>query len=336
MSSASITTSYALWLADFLEAEYGVPASLLFKVAALPAGALECLEGGIGKAGHRRLLTAALELSADPGLGLRLGMARHFTTLGRLGDALVCCTTLRQAIALGLRLQRYTGRFSGRSLLLDCFEHGALGAFQLTAAGDLGELRLLATEEVLGNLLVHSRQVLGERLPIQRLQLAYPRPAHGARYAEIFDVAIEFNAPHTRLWFDAAVLDRPLPQASMRAARLYAAECERNLTAAEDDLLHRVRALIAAEPATPPALPVIAQKLAISPRTLRRHLQARGWSFQKLLDSERGTLAQRYLLDSDMTIAGVAERLGYSDVSSFNRAFRRWAGLPPGRYRREA
>lgn len=378
MPPVRVSASYALWLADFLEAEYGVPAVDLFRAAELSAAGLERADGLLSESAHRRLLTVALEQSGDPGLGLRLGLARHFTTLGRLGDALVCSENLRQAIALGMRLQRYTGRFSGRALLLDFVERdgsiqrgsivedplrtsgiaGACGvessqtgcerppavfqqgpvlaAFQLTAAIDLGDLHLLAIEEVLGNLLVHSERVLGAPLPLHHLQLAYPRPGHAASYA-VFGCPVEFSAASTRLWFDAAVLDRPLPQASTNAARRYAAECERTLaTDDSDDLLSRTRALIAARPAHPPTLEAMAQQLAVSPRTLRRRLQLQGWSFQKIVDSERSALARCYLLESDLDIAAVAERLGYSDVSSFNRAFRKWQGMPPARYRREA
>jgi len=334
MGETRISAAYAVWLMDFLQSTNEVAPAALLAEARLDPAALEPQGATITAAQHHRLLLAAKRLSGNPSLGLRLGAGRNFATFDRYGHALLSSATLRQAIALGVRYQGYPGRFSGRALILSFFSEGGRGVFQLDEAEDLGELRLLAVEEVLGNLLVQTERVLGKPLALEELTLAYPQPAHAGAYGEVFACPIHFGAAPTRLIFNGSVLDQPLPQASAGSAALYARDCADTLAQMDGgDLVRRVRALVTARPACPPSLPATADELAMSSRTLRRRLSALGWSYQRLVDQSRHELAQRYLRDQGMNIARVSERLGFSEPSSFHRAFRRWAGCSPSAYR---
>lgn len=62
---------------------------------------------------------------------------------------------------------------------------------------------------------------------------------------------------------------------------------------------------------------------------------AAGTTFKEVSETVRGRLAEEYLTDPQVSIAEVAFLLGFSDQSSFNRAFGRWTGLSPGRWRRQ-
>lgn len=73
----------------------------------------------------------------------------------------------------------------------------------------------------------------------------------------------------------------------------------------------------------------VASKLAVSTRTLQRHLRNEGTSFQKELDSLREELARTYLSRSDYSSGQIAFLLGYEDPNSFFRAFRTWTGQTP-------
>jgi AraC-like DNA-binding protein len=76
--------------------------------------------------------------------------------------------------------------------------------------------------------------------------------------------------------------------------------------------------------------------MAIGPRTLQRRLRDQGADFKKLVDDTRRRFALRYLGDRKNTLTEVAYLLGYSEVSAFNRAFKRWTGSTPSDYRRQA
>src|SRR2546430_12620944 len=73
----------------------------------------------------------------------------------------------------------------------------------------------------------------------------------------------------------------------------------------------------------------------LATRTLHRHLAAEDTTFRLLVGEVRGALAEG-MLSHRMTVAEVAERLGYAEVASFSRAFKRWKGTPPSAYRARA
>jgi len=66
---------------------------------------------------------------------------------------------------------------------------------------------------------------------------------------------------------------------------------------------------------------------------LSRRLASEGTTFFKTLEELRQALARNYLRDSGLTLAEIAFLLGYSGLSSFNDAFKRWTGHTPGQYR---
>jgi len=77
----------------------------------------------------------------------------------------------------------------------------------------------------------------------------------------------------------------------------------------------------------------VARALELHPRTLVRRLGRSGTSYRALLESTRGEVARQLLQDTRAPIARIAASLGYADPSVFTRAFRRWTGMTPLRYR---
>ena len=85
-----------------------------------------------------------------------------------------------------------------------------------------------------------------------------------------------------------------------------------------------------------PTLTQVARKLAMGSRTLQRRLKEDGVDFKMLVDDTRRRFALSYLRDRKHTLTDIAYLLGYSEVSAFNRAFRRWTGSTPSDHRRVA
>ena len=83
-----------------------------------------------------------------------------------------------------------------------------------------------------------------------------------------------------------------------------------------------------------PQLVRVAEILAVGPRTLQRRLKRYGIDFKELVDETRCQLAMTHLRDRKNTLTEIALLLGYSEVSAFNRAFKRWTGATPLNYRR--
>ena len=80
----------------------------------------------------------------------------------------------------------------------------------------------------------------------------------------------------------------------------------------------------------------LAARLKVSVRTLHRTLAAEGTSYRRLLDQLRLDTAERHLLDDRVSVAEVAFLVGFSELSAFHRAFKRWTGSTPSAFRAEA
>jgi AraC-like DNA-binding protein len=83
-------------------------------------------------------------------------------------------------------------------------------------------------------------------------------------------------------------------------------------------------------------LPLIAQDLSLTQRTLQRKLTEAGSNFQQVLDQTRHGLAKDYLSQRQLNLADIAFLLGYQEQSAFNHAFKGWFGISPGSYREQS
>ncbi|MCL5041283.1 MAG: AraC family transcriptional regulator [Gammaproteobacteria bacterium] len=324
-------TRYIIWLLDFL-AEKGVDTEKIRAHHQL-AG-LEIADNSISSETHRALLRDAILLTGDEGIGLQLGYKRSLATYDQLAYLMLSCSTFREAINKGLKYQNYPGRFSGHSIITTFSEIGGEGCFQVNIKENLGDLRLLAIEDLLSNIVATSHWVLGYPLPTSKLRCDYPAPRHAEHYQQVFHCDIQFQAPAIQLFFDASILDQPLPNASPMSARLYESICEqRSIQRQGGAVAWRLWPLIADNPATPPALVAAARILCCSPRTLSRKLHTEGWHYQQIVDRVREIHARRALSDPTIPITQIALQLGYYDHSGFLRAFKKWTGMTPSQFR---
>lgn len=82
-----------------------------------------------------------------------------------------------------------------------------------------------------------------------------------------------------------------------------------------------------------PSIPRVAKHLGFSVRSLQRELKRHGLTFSVLVDRARYERAQALLGETEAKICDISAMLGYNDASSFSRAFMRWSGVSPRKYR---
>jgi AraC-like DNA-binding protein len=82
------------------------------------------------------------------------------------------------------------------------------------------------------------------------------------------------------------------------------------------------------------SLETIAEKLSVTPRTLQRRLSDQGTSFKNVLDEVRKGLALSYITQPFIDLAELGYLLGFSDQTAFQRAFKKWTGTTPGKYKK--
>jgi len=144
---------------------------------------------------------------------------------------------------------------------------------------------------------------------------------------------VRFGRPSNELVVERASLDTPLLGADAAAHEVLVDLAEHRLDEYREPLVARLGATIEGLLVDgPPRLSAVAHRMATSERTLQRALRREGTSFNALLDRTRRDLAFRLLRRDRVKIAEVAYLVGFSHVSSFYRAFERWAGTSPAAF----
>ena len=181
------------------------------------------------------------------------------------------------------------------------------------------------------------RQATGTDWAPIEVRFAHPGPPDARAHARFFRAPVQFATGENALVLSAALLELPCvrsdPALLSVLDRFAADRLERAPGTAS--VAERARAALAEElrggHATAGRL---AARLKMSTRTLSRTLATEGTSFRRMLDQLRRELANRYLADDRASIGEVAFLLGFSELSAFHRAFKRWTGETPGEFRR--
>lgn len=178
------------------------------------------------------------------------------------------------------------------------------------------------------------------RIGLRRVEFVHPEPPHAREYALLFGAPCVFGAARTAAVFDRADLDEPVLRDAV-ALKAFLRRAPVDVLVRADygsTVTGRVRHLIGrALPTGPvPAPEELAERLSVSPQTLRRQLAAEGTTYQRLRDQVRRDHAIAVLTGGRISIERLSRQLGFSEPSAFHRAFRRWTGETPRAYQARA
>ena len=164
-----------------------------------------------------------------------------------------------------------------------------------------------------------------------------PAPVSLELHQRLFGSAtLHFASPIAGFRLSNAVLALPLSSARPSLARELRTRSDSQLAelAESGPIAVKVRELIRSGARSGvPTAESVAGRLGLSLRTMSRRLEGEGTSYRALSHEARASIARDLLAENRFTVAEIAEKLGFSDTSSFQRAFRRWYGVAPTRYR---
>lgn len=183
------------------------------------------------------------------------------------------------------------------------------------------------------------RLMAGSRWCPREVQFAHQAPVHTAEHVRVFGAPLSFGCDANTLVIERAFIDKQVPAADERLYPILRRYLDRVVKEMprEDRTLASIRQVIGDSMREgDPKLEDVARKVTMSTRTLQRRLKEQGVDFKGLVDDTRRRFSLNYLADSVHTPAEIAYLLGYSEVSAFNRAFKRWTGTTPSTYRRRA
>jgi AraC-like DNA-binding protein len=281
------------------------------------------------------LLDAAVDLSGDPCLMIRLGQQLGIASYGSFGFALMSCANARESLRLMLR---YGGVLFQPSWTVHEYEGGLFLRARISI-GTAAQQQLLA-ELVFSNLAAIQRSLYGsamERAEGVEIHLNYARPSHSACYKRAFNMPLAFDCEYSQLFLPAQILETPVRTANRAGHVVFQQQCEEMLRGLDsvEKTTAAVRQLLIQSAGDFLDIAQAAKHLHVSERTLRRRLEAESTSFRSTLEEIRDLLAREYLAKTGLTIAEIAHLLGYAETVSFRRAYVRWNGVTPIGYRQQ-
>lgn len=282
---------------------------------------------------HAQIHSAFNQSADNPLLGLEVGKRLHLTSYGIVGFALLSSATLRDALEIAAQF----GLLMNLKLALQITDNDDTARLELSdhyglSNGQEGFWYYLEISKLITLL----QDILGLSFRCQGVELSInATPKEQAQVSASLGVPVRFNCERTAIRFDARWLDSKLAQANSITHASCKATCEAQVRdiIQKYDLSYQVQNLLLGSGHCVASLSEIADRLHLSPRTLRRRLDALGTSYNALLVEVRKKLAIRYLLNTPMTTEAISEQLNYSDAANFRHAFKRWTGRSPREYR---
>ena len=276
-------------------------------------------------------------------------MCRHPLRVGSFGQCaaqLLHCKDLEPALRSGF-----------------CYFHGLLSDFvpRLTVQGGLAQVQWLRCRQTAANAhaqldaagdasaeacLDHAQKafllfcfglaswLVARRVPL--LAVDYTEPTPRSDISRVYQAPIRYGAAHTGLRFEACWLDLPVVQNPQSLREFLAGSPAHLLIRYRDtsSVSERIRRLLRRRlDGEPPSLEAVGQTLAMTPQSLRCRMRDEGHGFQALKDALRRDTAMAYLARSELSLLVIANRVGFSEASTFARAFKHWTGVAPGQYR---
>ena len=182
-------------------------------------------------------------------------------------------------------------------------------------------------------LVAELRRLTDTQIVPQSLTFIHRRSSEIKKFTEFFGCSVRFGTNRQSIVFATKALSVPIHSGDVHLLNILKVFCEEALSQRKTPptpIRAKVEnALVGALPKGGATVSNIARALAMSARSLARRLTEESTSYTEVLDGVRRELAIRYLEDKTFSISQIAWLLGYSEVSSFNHAFRRWTSTSP-------
>jgi len=278
------------------------------------------------------LLALTKQSTGIDSVGIECGKNFRPESFGLVGQAMMFSKSLRHASGI---INRYQPLFQqlGRSYIK--IEGEEAWNYWDTYFDD-PEIARHATEATMISHAQFGRWLTWKHdMKINFVHFRHKKPACHDEYLGTFDCPIFYDQPRDAVVIDKEFVDLPLPQANQELLDDVCAKLDGALKALSmprtftEKTEQYTRVLLESGKAD---LTETANGLGVSPRSLRRRLADEGTSYRSVLEETRRKLCEQYLLEQRISLGDIAERLGYSEQSAFNRAFKKWFGESPKTY----
>jgi len=277
-----------------------------------------------------RIRKKGMELSGDEAFGLRSATVYQASQMGALGYAWQVSLTLRKAC---LRLERFARILNKNVGALVDDRNRSMGV--TLKLDERSECWWVRDDTGLALLTRMCRMICGDKFRLQAANFMHAEPQDIKPYFEYFACQLNFNQAENQLLIPLSLADETLVGANPELALLNDQVATRRLARIDrDDIVARVQAeLMDQLPNGNISDDSVAGELHMSVRTMHRKLAEVNNNFRAILVEMRSSLAEQYILDNSLTLTEISLLLGFSEPSSFSRAFKSWTGTAPSEAR---
>jgi AraC-like DNA-binding protein len=308
-------------------ADQGHDPERLFHEAGIAPGLRQDASARVDALSVDRLLHMAEMKTCDDALVLQIVGHFHPSYWGAIGYAWLTSESLRSAFQ---RVQRYS-RMVADELVIELRDRTnelqVILGWRTEKGFDPSFREILR----LANVVMLCRFNFGAHFKAVRIHLQRTQPSRPAPYEAFFNCALLFESDETMLVLDKAIADSPLASFDAALGILLDQQIADYLARIDkQDILSQAKSVIFQQlPSGYVSVEDVAVKLHLSARTLRRKLQMENTSFKSLLAETRQELGERYIRDNNLSLTEISYLLGFSESSSFSRAFKNWTGVSP-------
>jgi AraC-like DNA-binding protein len=272
--------------------------------------------------------------SQDPHFAYHAGLQFHVATYGMYGFAILSSMNYRQTMHFAMKYHQ----LATPTTEIDFTESGGYGIWKFTPVPHSridARLYRFIVEMQFGITLSLHRDIMGPSFAAREFRVTYGAPDDAPKYPGIFGCPVLFGQPENSLVFDGAWLDGTPKLGNEITYATVVGLCDGLMEefSLRIGLVGKVRQVLLANLMRAISFGEVAKHLNTSVRTLRRKLREENTSFRNLADELRMQMAIKYLRDTDLTVADIAEALGFSEEANFRHAFRRWTKAAPHQFR---
>lgn len=330
-----LSVGFVHTLADAIQSHDLDPQPLLLQYGLDPARLAEA-GARLSIPRYMRLGFAAIQLTGDPGLGLRMGQLSRLSQAGLAGVAAAQAPTVREAARTLTRFEAlYGSNYRGQS----SFHEDADGAWlRFYSISPYNAYNRFVVDSIIAGWLHQLSSLSVQPVQAQRIEIEFQAPDYSERYSVLGDCPIQFGAEHNQLRLSQQTLALRNPEHCPSTWQLLVQLCERELEqlTRTRSLRERITRLLGPmlNGGREPDLEEVAARLKLPTWTLRRKLAEEGTQFRAILNDTRRDLAMTYIRDTELAFGEIAYLLGFASAEAFQRAFKRWNSQTPGEFRR--
>ncbi len=307
------------------------PAELLIE-AGLDPNLFDDPDNMISFAARGRLLELCVAKTGCHHFGLLVGQQGGLSSLGLIGYLVMHSPNVESALRSLIHYFHLHAQGAVATLTLeDEFAFLGYNIYQpgVKATDQLEDGAVAITFNIL-------HKLCGDDWAPTEVCFAHRKPSDLKPFDHFFQAPLHFDAERNGCFFHTDFLQQPVHEADAELHRLLQKQIDQLNARHRDDFPEQVRRVLrTALLAGHASEDQVAALFSIHSRTLHRRLKAFDTSFQELIDQERYEIAKQMLEDSEIELSQIAEVLDYADVSAFTRAFRRWNGTTPARWRED-